>query len=138
MTQVRFARLEQPQKAGLLCRLAEEYFSAGKRVLLKVQDDNQAVALDRFMWSCEKGTFLPHAFYNGSVDCLEEPIVITVREGNPNGATVLIMGQPCTPEFIGRFELVIDFAEVYDKQLAEQSRERFRTYRKLGFNPQMF
>ncbi|HEY5673258.1 MAG TPA: DNA polymerase III subunit chi [Malonomonas sp.] len=137
MTKVLFAKLEQPQKADLLCRLAEEYFSAGKRVLVLVQDDNQAVALDRFMWSCDKGTFLPHAFYNGSVDCLEEPIVITVREGNPNGASVLIMGQPCSPEFIGRFELAVDFAEVFDKRLAEQSRERFRSYRALGFDPQM-
>jgi DNA polymerase-3 subunit chi len=137
MTQVRFAKLEQQQKADLLCKLAEEFFSAGMRVLVRVQDDNQAVALDRFMWSCEKGTFLPHAFYNGSVDCLEEPIVITVREGNPNGATVLIMGQPCSLEFIGHFEIVIDFAEVYDKKLAEQSRERFRSYRAQGYNPQM-
>ena len=138
MTQVCFAKLEQPQKADLLCRLTEEYYSTGKRVLVRVQDDNQAVALDRFMWSCDKGSFLPHAFYNGSVDCLEEPIVITVREGNPNGATVLIMGQPCTLEFIGRFELVIDFAEIYDKQLAKQARERFRAYRQQGFNPQLF
>ena len=138
MTQVRFAKLEQAQKAALLCKLAGQYFAAGKRVLVLVQDDNQAVSLDRFMWTCEKGSFLPHAFYNGSVDCLEEPIVITVREGNPNGATVLIMGQPCSSEFIGRFELAVDFAEVYDKKLAEKSRERFRSYRNDGFNPQMY
>lgn len=138
MTRVRFAKLEQPQKAQLLCRMAEEHFAAGKRVLVRVQDDNQAVSLDRFMWTWDKGAFLPHAFYNGSVQCLEEPVVITVREGNPNGATVLIMGQPCSSEFIGRFELVIDFAEVYDKQLAELSRERFRNYRNAGFDPQMF
>lgn len=137
MTQVRFAKLEQPQKAQLLCQLAEEHFSVGKRVLVRVQDDNQAVSLDRFMWTWAKGAFLPHSFYNGSVDCLEEPVVITVREGNPNGATVLIMGQPCSAEFITRFELVIDFAELYDKKLAEQSRKRFRTYREAGFNPQM-
>lgn len=137
MTRVCFAKLEQPQKAVLLCKLAEEHFNAGRRVLVRVQDDLQAVALDRFMWSCDKGSFLPHAFYNGSVDCLEEPIVISVREGNPNGATVLIMGQPCTLEFIRRFALVIDFAEIYDKQLAEQARERFRLYGQQGFNPQM-
>ncbi len=137
MTQVRFAKLEQPQKAQLLCRLAEEFFAAGKRVLVRVQDDNQAVALDRFMWTWSKGAFLPHAFNNGSVDCLDEPIVITVREENPNGASVVIMGQPCSTDFIGRFEMAIDFAEVYDKQLAEQSRQRFRGYRDAGFNPQM-
>lgn len=138
LTKVRFARLERQEKARLLCHLAEEHFTAGQRVLICVQDDNQAIALDRFMWTWDKGAFLPHAFHNGSVDCLEEPVVISVRENNPNGASVLIMGQPCSQEFIRRFELAVDFAEVYDKQLAEQARERFRSYRHAGFDPRMY
>lgn len=121
----------------MLCQLAEQQYATGKRVLVRVQDENQAVTLDRFMWTWEKGSFLPHACNNGSVDCLEEPIVITAKENNPNGATVLIMGQPCARDFISRFELAIDFAEVYDKQLAELARERFRSYRDDGFEPQM-
>lgn len=138
MTLVKFAKLERQEKARLLCSLAEEQFSSGKRVLIKVQDDNQAVSLDRFMWTWDKGSFLPHAFNNGSVDCIDEPIVITVREDNPNAAPVLIMGQPCPLDYIRRFELVIDFAEVYDKHLAALSRDRFRQYREHGFNPQMY
>ena len=138
MTVVKFAKLERQEKARLLCSLAEEQFNNGKRVVIKVQDDNQAVSLDRFMWTWDKDAFIPHAFSNGSVDCLEEPIVITVREDNPNAASVLVMGQPCSFDFMRRFELVIDFAEVYDKQLAEHSRERFRQCRDHGFNPQMY
>lgn len=138
MTLVKFVKLEQQNKAQLICRLAEEQFSAGKRVLVCVPDDNQAISLDRFMWTCEKGSFLPHAFDNGSVDCLEEPIVISVQESNPNGATVLIMGQPCSQDYIRHFELAIDFAEIYDRQLAELSRERFKSYRDAGFNPHMY
>ena len=138
MTAVKFAKLERQEKVRLLCRLAEEQFNAGKRVLIRVQDDNQAVSLDRFMWTWDKGAFLPHAFHNGSVDCIEEPIVITVREDNPSGASILIMGQPCSIDFISQFDLVIDFAEVYDPQLAECSRDRFRSYRDHGFDPQMY
>ena len=138
MAKIRFVKLERPEKAKLLCQLAAEHFAAGRRVLICVQDDNQAVALDRFMWIWDKGGFLPHAFCNGSVECLEEPIVISVRETNPNGASVLIMGQPCSSEFIRRFELAIDFAEVHDKQLAEQARARFRSYRHAGFEPQLY
>ena len=138
MTQVRFAKLERQEKARLLCELAEAQFRAGKRVLIRVQDENQAVTLDRFMWTWDKGSFLPHACDNGSVDCLEEPIVITAGENNPNAAKVLIMGQPCSQAFIARFELAIDFAEVYDKDLAARARERFRNYRDAGFDPQMY
>lgn len=138
MTVVKFAKLERQEKIHLLCQLAEEQFNMGKKVLVLAQDENQAISLDRFMWTWEKGAFLPHAFNNGSVDCLEEPIAITVREDNPNGASILIMGQPCSLDYVGKFELVIDFAEVYDKQLAELSRQRFRQYRENGFNPQMY
>ena len=138
MTLVKFATQERQEKINLLCLLAEEQFSAGKRVLVRVQDENRAVSLDRFMWTWDKVAFLPHAFNNGSVDCLEEPIVITVREDNPNAASVLIMGHPCSLDYIRQFELVIDFAEVYDPQLAERSRKRFRLYREQGFNPQMY
>ncbi len=138
MTKVRFAKLERQEKARLLCQLAEQQYASGKRVLVLVQDENQAVTLDRFMWTWEKGSFLPHACNNGSVDCLEEPIVITAKQSNPNAASVLIMGQPCPREFIRGFELAIDFAEVFDKSLAEAARERFRNYRDAGFEPQMY
>ena len=138
MTVVKFAKLERQEKVRLFCQLAQEQFNAGKRVLLCAQDENQAVSLDRFMWTWDKDSFLPHAFSNGSVDCLEEPIAISVREDNPNGASVLIMGHPCSIAYLRKFELVIDFAEVYDKKLAELSRGRFRQYRENGFNPQMY
>ena len=137
MTQTMFVKLDRPEKAKHLCRLAEQHFAEGKRVLITVLDDNQAITLDRFMWVWDKGSFIPHAYDNGSVDCLDEPIAITTREKNPNRATILIMGKPCDLAFIKSFDQVIDFAETYDKELADQARNRFATYRKAGFNPTM-
>lgn len=138
MLRIDFVKLERPEKAKHLCRLAEKFFAEGKRVLITVQDDNQAVTLDRFMWVWDKGSFIPHAYDNGSVDCLDEPIVITTTEKNTNAATVLIMGKPCSFDFVRHFDQVVDFAETYDKPLAEQARNRFASYRSAGFNPQMF
>lgn len=138
MVQVQFIKLKRPEKAKHLCHLAETFFAEGKRVLITVQDDNQAITLDRFMWVWDKGSFIPHAYDNGSVDCLDEPIVITTDQENPNAATVLIMGKPCSIDFIRHFDQVVDFAETYDKELADQARSRFVSYREHGFNPQMY
>ncbi|PLX82159.1 MAG: DNA polymerase III subunit chi [Desulfuromonas sp.] len=137
MPTIRFVKLKKPEKAKHLCLLAEKYFSEGKRVLLTVSDDNQGVTLDRFMWTYSKGAFLPHAYDNGSVECFDEPVVITLKERNCNNAQVLIMGAPCSLEFVRRFEQVVDFAELYDDSLAEAARERFRQYREAGFAPDM-
>lgn len=137
MTRVEFVKLDRPEKARLLCELAEEFFLQGMRVLVVVQDDNQGVTLDQFMWTWKKGSFVPHVYDNGAVECLDEPIVIALREENANGAQVLIAGRPCTLDFARQFQVVIDFAEVYDETLRDASRTRFRAFREAGFAPVM-
>lgn len=137
MPKVSFVRLKKPEKAKHLCELAEEFFLAGKRVYITVLDDNQGVTLDRFMWTWKKGAFIPHAFSNGAVDCLDEAVAIGTREVNPNGAAILIMGKPCSPEFVRQFDEAVDFAELHDKELAAAARQRFVRYREAGLEPGM-
>ncbi len=137
MTQVEFVKLKRPEKARHLCELAEHFFNDGNKVLIIVGDKNQAVTLDRFMWTWHKGSFIPHAFNNGAVDCLDEPIIIEIAECNPHAAEILIMGRPCSSEFMSHFRHVIDFAEVYDQQLASDARQRYASYRQTGFSVAM-
>ena len=137
MTRVEFIELNRPERARVLCDLAEEFYLAGQRVLVMVQDDNQGVTLDQFMWSWKKGAFVPHIYQNGSVECHDEPVVIVAEEENPNGAQVLLMGVTCSLEFTRHFRHVIDFAEAFDDTRLDESRERFRIYREYGFAPVM-
>ncbi len=138
MTKLYFVKQERPEKARLLCQLIESFFSRnGQRILVYLQEPEQAIALDRFLWTWDKASFLPHCFDSGAIDCHSEPIVITAQENNCNGATTLIMGNPCSINFIKHFSEVIDLAEIYDEILADQSRDRFRHYRESGFAPEM-
>jgi DNA polymerase-3 subunit chi len=137
MPRIEFIKLRKPEKARFLCELAEEFYLTGRRVLVTVQDDNQGITLDHFMWTWKKGSFLPHSFDNGAVDCLDDPVVIGSGNRNPNGARTLIMGKPCTLDFLRQFEWVIDFAELHDEELAAASRRRFAAYREAGFDPGM-
>ncbi len=137
MPRIEFIKLQKAEKARYLCDLAEEFLQAGQRVLITVMDDNQAVTLDAFMWTWNKGSFIPHAYDNGAVDAYAEPVIITTEERNANGAGVLIMGKPCSLEFVRMFDRVIDFAELYAPQLAHESRQRFARYREAGFDPRM-
>ena len=133
-TRVSFIKLKKPEKARHLCELAERFHEQGKRVLITVNDDNQGVTLDQFMWTWKKGSFVPHCFDNGAVDCLEEPVAIVTDEHNPNGAQVLVMGKPCSPAFMRQFNMVFDFAELYDESLATSSRQRYAAFREAGFD----
>lgn len=133
MTRVEFVKLNRPERARILCDLAEEFYLAGQRVLVMVQDDNQGLTLDQFMWTWRQGAFVPHVYQSGSVECHDEPVVIVAAEDNPNGADVLLMGVPCSVDFIRHFRQVIDFAETFDDARRAESRERFRSYRDHGF-----
>jgi DNA polymerase III subunit chi len=135
---VSFVRVKKPEKARHLCELAEHFQQQGARVYITVADENQGITLDQFMWHWKKGSFLPHVYDNGAVECHEEPVVIGTHERNPNSAGVLVMGHPCSIEFIRHFGQAIDFAELHDPELAEQSRARFALYRKAGFETGMF
>ncbi len=137
MTRVSFIKIKKPEKARHLCELADEFFGEGQKVLITVMDENQAVTLDRFMWTWRKGSFLPHAYHNGAVDCSSEAVTIVTEEKNPNGANVLVMGKPCSLAFIRQFEEVVDFAEVHEPQRAAEARRRFLRYREEGFEPHM-
>lgn len=137
MPRVEFIKIRRPEKAKHLCELSDHFFQDGQRVLVTVADENQGVTLDRFMWTWKKGSFLPHAYDNGAVDCLDEPVIIETEERNPNGAQVLIMGKPCSVEFVRTFRHVIDFAELYDSALRDAARRRYAMFREAGFEVAM-
>lgn len=122
---VEFVKLTKPEKAKHLCELAAEFYQQGKRVLIIVVDDNQALTLDRFMWTWDRHSFLPHVWDNGTVECHEEAIAIGTQPRNPNGAQVLIAAAPCALDFMQQFEHVIDFAETYDDTLRDAARKRY-------------
>lgn len=137
LTRVEFIKLKRPERARILCDLVEEFYLAGQRVLVRVQDDNQGLTLDQFMWTWKKSAFIPHVFQSGAVECHDEPVVIVAADENPNGADVLLMGVPCSVEFLRHFQHAIDFAETFDDERLAESRERFRRYREHGFAPAM-
>jgi len=134
---VEFTKLEKPEKARHCCVLAEEFFRQGKRVLIVVRDEEQGRGLDRFMWTWQKTAFIPHVFLRGNENETDEPVVITVDQDKDFGASVLIMAEPCPLEFIRRFDIACDFAELFDRTLHEEARRRYILYRDNDFVPRM-
>jgi len=136
-TKVEFIKLEEPVLAPWLCRLAQEFFSQHLRVLVLVENSEQAMALDRYMWVWEKGSFVPHVWDNGAVDSYAEPVVITTRENNSNAAQVLVAATECSMGFAHRFEHVVEFAPTYAEDEVAQARKRFAHWRRDGYAPFM-
>ena len=138
MTRVAFVKLEKPEKARYCCLLAEKFFQEGRRVLVVVRDQEQGQQLDKFLWTWRKASFIPHRLVTGNGDLDPEPVLIAVTPPAAGRGEILIMAQPCCVDFIRGFDLVFDFAEIYDPQLQNESRRRFLHFREAGLDPFMY
>lgn len=137
MIPVEFVKLEKPEKARYCCLLAEMFFDQGKQILIAVKDKEQGRALDRFMWTWRKTSFIPHALLLEKDDEADEPVLISDDKSRDYDADILIMAHPFPVDFIRRFEHAIDFAELHDQVLHKEARKRFALYREEGFEPRM-
>ena len=136
-TQVMFYLLDQENSndknyASLLhaCFQAAYFYRQNQRVFIYSQNQQQAHQVDELLWSFEPDSFIPHNL---------------VGEGPKSGAAVEISWQKPTnrrpvlinltstvPNFADQFSQIVDFVPS-DEELKQLARERFKTYRQLGF-----
>lgn len=116
----------------LACEQIIENWQRGLRILVACQDQQQAERIDEYLWQLNPDNFVPHnlvgeGLKNGS------PVEIAWvgKRGNGN-RQLLINLQHQFPEFSPIYHDIIDFVPV-DDQLKELARQRYQTYRTMGF-----
>lgn len=117
----------------LACRLAMMAWEQGHRVAVLAADEKDAESLDEVMWDYPPGRFLPHS--RESVEPLPPVSISTGLSDIPSDRDVLInLADYAVPE-PNRFKRLLEIVPGAElKRLA--SREKFRTYRELGLNPE--
>jgi DNA polymerase-3 subunit chi len=101
--------LPTDKRAADLARLIEDLAAKGQRLVVWVADEGRRQIFDDWLWTFDKQSFIPHAQWQPSMGEVEEPVVLTGDPGNPNRATVLVVGDGYPPEGWAR-----DFDEVHD------------------------
>jgi DNA polymerase-3 subunit chi len=87
MTEVLFYHLQNMSLESVLPPLLEKSLERGWRVVVQSTSPERADALDAHLWTYRDDSFLPHATWRVA-DAAEQPIVLAIEEGNPNGAQV--------------------------------------------------
>jgi DNA polymerase III subunit chi len=87
MTEVLFYHLQNMSLDNVLPPLLEKSLERGWRVVVQSTTPERADALDAHLWTYRDDSFLPHATWRVA-DVAEQPIVLAIEEGNPNGAQV--------------------------------------------------
>lgn len=99
MTETLFYHLERRALEDVLPGLVEKSLERGWRAIIKVESADRADALDTLLWTYHQENFLPHA-QAGDGEAARQPVLITLDDGNPNGAAILfLVGGAAMPDW---------------------------------------
>jgi len=136
-TRVYFERLDEPDRVEGIARLLLRRNRLTPHVLILCPDATFAASLDERLWTIHPESFLAHGMAGADVEeNAAHPILLSMDICRDNAPEVLINGGLEVPPDLTGFATVVDFVDAWDEPLLTASRERFRTYRQLGMEPQ--
>jgi DNA polymerase-3 subunit chi len=122
-------RLAGTKKAHEACRLVEALYRKGKRVVVYLSDGGRAAVLDDYLWTFAQQSFVPHVLWDGRGEVEDPVVVLSDTLSNPNGATVLVIGDRLTD-----LGAATKFQEVHDFVTASPEDEgKARAWQEAGF-----
>ncbi|MFC3033190.1 DNA polymerase III subunit chi [Pseudoalteromonas fenneropenaei] len=125
------AETEPTQSAhfDLAARTVAQQYRQGERVFVYVDDVSQAHAFDELLWQFDADSFVPH---NLQGEGPKGGAAVEIGQTPPVGRrTVLLNLATKLPDFIRRFNHVIDFVPV-ESAAKQAARERFKALRAMG------
>jgi DNA polymerase-3 subunit chi len=99
LTETLFYHLERRSLDEVLPGLIERTLERGWRAVIRTDTSERADAIDTLLWTYDDQSFLAHA-QSGEGEAKRQPVLITVEDGNPNGANVLfLVGGAAPPQW---------------------------------------
>ena len=90
MTRIDFYHLQKSSVEDALPKLLEKAHSTGKKILVKVGNEERVEFINTHLWSYDETSFLPHGSKkDGNADM--QPIWLTSQNDNPNNAEILFL-----------------------------------------------
>ena len=133
MTEILFYHLQRQPLERVLPALLEKSLERGWRVVVQAASEERIEALDAHLWTYRDDSFLPHGTWR-EAEAPEQPVLLTVNDGNPNGATVrfLIDGAPVPADAAG-YERIVLLFDGDDEDAVAAARERWSEAKAQGF-----
>ena len=115
-----------------LGRLLETALAEGRRVCVRLGQEERVAALDQGLWTYRNDSFLPHG---SEGDPSEHPVWVTAAPGNPGGADLLVVVDDASLEGRDAFADSIYLFDRRDPAMRDIARDRFAAFRDEGSRP---
>jgi DNA polymerase-3 subunit chi len=133
MTEVLFYHFDAQPVERLLPVLLEKSLERGWRAVVHTMLEERIDALDAHLWTFRDDSFLPHGTFREPT-AADQPVLLTVRDDNPNGATVrFLLDRAPMPEDAGRYERLVLLFDGNDNDAVAEARQRWQAAKSLGF-----
>ena len=96
MTEILFYHLQNQPLEAALPRLLEKTLERGWKAVVQATSPERLAALDDHLWTFSDDSFLPHGT-DRDPDAAEQPVVLTLNEGNPNEAMIRLLVEGAAP-----------------------------------------
>jgi DNA polymerase-3 subunit chi len=130
-SEINFYHLTRSSLEDTLPRLLAKTLQAGERAVVLLGSPERVEALNTHLWTYDADSFLPHgSAREGEAD--RQPIWLTHRDENPNGARFLFVGDRARAERLDDYKRCFELFDGRDEQAVAEARERWRTYKAAG------
>ncbi|SEM73272.1 DNA polymerase III subunit chi [Bradyrhizobium sp. OK095] len=134
MTEVLFYHLQNMTVENVLPPLLEKSLERGWRVVVQSTSEERADALDAHLWTYRDDSFLPHATWRVN-DAADQPIVLAIEEGNPNGANVrFLVDSAVLPQDAQGYERMVLLFNGDDPDALDLARSAWTDCKARGFD----
>ena len=134
MTELLFYHLQNQPLERVLPNLLERSLERGWRVVVQAASEERIEALDAHLWTYRDDSFLPHGTWREQ-QAAEQPVLLTVNEGNPNGANVrFIVEGAALPADAATYQRIVLLFDGDDPDAVAAARERWTQAKASGFD----
>ena len=132
MTEIFFYHLQNQPLEAALPRLLEKSLERGWRAVVQATSPERLSALDDHLWTFADESFLPHGT-DKDPDPAEHPVLLTLSDGNRNGANVrfLVDGAAFPADGEG-YERIVVLFDGNDPDALAGAREQWRSVKAAG------
>ena len=131
MAEIGFYHLLSTPLERALPRLLERAWCAGYRIVVRAASPERVEHLNAVLWTYDEAAFLPHGSARDGNPAMQ-PIWLTDRAENPNGASMLVLVDGLEAEDLQAFARCADLFDGNDADAVEAARGRWRRAREAG------
>lgn len=129
---VDFYHLQHSTLDQVLPVLAQKAYETGKRLLIRTDLPELAEHLNTLLWTYKPDSWLPHGTETDG-DAAEQPVFITTRDDNPNGAEMVMLTAGGAVEEIAAFDRCFNLFDGRDETAVQRARELWKAVVDAGF-----